>query len=443
MALIPADKLESLTKALGNDFTFNDLGLVMQLCFGEPRINGVSSDRREPWTIARDCLEETERHGMTRLFLGHVLASARSGEVLRGLIVLLVPELAAAPTSVASNVGVVVAQLQRTQVALADAGVRDTVHQSRAVIEDIAVSVAALEVYKNLHDSLHNLQLRNFSTLFTAAKHVKDGADDGGVLRQFVDDVRKTCVDSRPVAQRLARDDELRAATELKWIDRLEGAARELRGAIDREDSDRARVALNMIRRVVEQEPSRLNSQIFLIARDLQLAQLEDALKRVESVQGGSGIGGASASLQALKWALLARVVEHTRWQEADDGLWAVDRSFEYGNDRAIDDFALDWPNTRSLIRTLIDAEPKAELSIGLASAAENIDQELFALAARIDAAASQAAVSRRLFGLYDGYRRDARFRFYLVDRALKDECRELVALGMPLQSILTELQNA
>lgn len=447
MALIPAARFEELAKALGNDFGFNDLGLVLHRCFGDARINEFSAEIRTRWEIGADCLRGTEKYGMTRNFLALVLASPRAGDPLRQLIVQLLPELAAAQPDTRAHVQIVVDQLNQTRADLGQATIRAAISAPSAAFADIAVNVTALEIYKNLHDSLHNLQIRNFADLRSAVQSMGRDLDDDSKLREFHDQVRTSCAQARPFAQRLGASDVLRAAAavETNWIDKMENAANELATAIDAADAAKGRLALNVIWRIVEREPSRLNGQIFLTARDLQLLQLEGALKAVAEQQpGNSAIARACDSLRDLKVSLLGHVVDHSRWQDVDDGLWIIDRAFEFRSDSGIDDFVLDWPTTRSLVRTLAQAEPGAKWAENVLRYADRVDEELIRLEAQAGKAeAAPAAAVPPLYRLYDAFRREARFRFYRVDQALKGECAVLVGIGAPLQSLLTELHHA
>lgn len=438
--LIPIERFEEVFQCVGQAFEFEDLDLLLHRLYGDPRILGIVSDTEPRYVIARKCLEETERTGACRDFLSLMLESSRASERLRELIAQIVPELSGKRPTTKANVAIVVAQLKQTQTDLGQAPVRAALAESRAALSSISSDVELLNTYKNLHDVLHQLLVRNFAGLRDATDKMDSDQEQLTKLAEFHDQVRMACAHVRECIDRSPMSDFLRA-NENDWLVRMERAEITLGQAIEQVSRGQARVSVNQIWGVVEREPYRLNRQIFSIAQRLQLKQLEQAFQKVASFTGEDGnIQRACLSLRELMATLLGRVVDHTRWQDVDDGLWILGRLFEFRNDNPANDFVKDWPPTRSLARTLARDEPTSDWSVQIISCIDRVEEEL----ARRDAHGLLfAETPTKMFRLYDAFRRQVRFRFFRVDLALKADCAALVAIGAPLQAILTELDDA
>lgn len=441
--LIPIERFEEVFQSVGQAFEFEDLDLLLHRLYGDQRILDIVSDNEPRYVIARKCLEETERTGACRDFLALMLVSPRASDQLRELITQILPELAGQRPTTKNNVEIVIAQLKQTQGDLEDAPVRKAMAESRAAFGSISADVELLKIYKNLHDFLHQLLVRNFAGLRAAADTMDTDPEQLTKLVEFHDQVRMACVQGRECVERLPTAGFLQA-NESSWLDKMESAAASLYRAINQSIQGQARVSVNQIWSVVEREPARLNRQIFVLAQQLQLMQLEQSFRQVASLKGEAPeIHRACASLRALMVALLGRVVDHTRWQNIDDGLWILDKVFEFRNDNPANDFVKDWPHTRSLARTLARDEPTSDWSVQIISCIDRVEEELV----RCDAQGTQAAAmgvlsSTQMFRLYDAFRRQVRFRFFVVDISLKADCAALVAIGAPLQAILTELDD-
>jgi hypothetical protein len=431
---IPADQFDALADALGDDFDFDGQLLLMERCYGEKRINEVAARGDPTRKIAALCLRETERTGDTRAYLSLVMASMRSNAPLRGMITRIAPELDGQRADTRAQVEIVVDRLQRTRAAVQQQPVRDVLVASRGVLSGISSVVRMLETYKNLHDNLHQLQVRNFADLRLAAQAMDKDPDQLVKLVEFHEQARIACTLARPEAQRLSAGS-LELANEISWIDKMEEATAELGTAVEELQHAPARLALGRIWRIVEREPSRINRQIFLIAQNLQLAGLEKVFRDTAALQpDGSDAEQACAALRELGVTLLGHAVDHTRWQEVDDSLWILDKVFEFRSDDPSDDFYQDWPATRDQARIMALAEPGAVWSVKLIKCMDRVGDEQVRLEAL---AGAEDTTPRQLFRLYDGFRREARFRFFVVDLALKTNCAALARLAEPLQDIV------
>ena len=142
----------------------------------------------------------------------------------------------------------------------------------------------------------------------------------------------------------------------------------------------------------------------------------------------------------------MLRVVEHHLWQEADDGLWMLDRVFQTSGTDLVTAFCEDWPATKAMVKNLADAAPEADWAKAILRYADRVDDELTRVEGE-SAANGQGmgieVVKGGLYLRYSDFRHEARWHFFAVDQLLKSDCTAIVTIGAPLQSMLKDLGDA
>lgn len=443
---IPSDMLEPLGNKIGDLFSFRELDLILYKCSGDHIINGIANEMEPRRKTARSCLEAVERDGTLAPFLRLIAESPQSKPELRNLILQVAPGLVIARTDTKAKVDLVVSGLFQTHTSLDDPNIRAAVVASRETIRTVSKTVEILDVYKNLHDILHQMQMRRFSELRTAAVNMKADPAQADKLRDFQDRVRLAHQFATPWPPRLAHDS-MAQTIEQGWVDKIGSAGDKLRTAIEQSNTAEACMALNVVLRILETEPSRINTYIFSAAKTLPLNELVETLNRVGAAAGSYAavFKQAADALAAVRTDLHIRVVEHNLWQEIDDGLWAMDRHFILPPENALRDFGIDWPSTKLRVRTLADGEEGVTWAKNITHYSDRIDDEIVHIEEQLappGGAANIQTLTDNLYCIYTDFRFEARLRFLMVDQLLKSECEGLVAIGAPLQALLKELGN-
>jgi len=309
-----------------------------------------------------------------------------------------------------------------------------------------------LETYKNLHDSLHNIQLTPFSYLRLAVRGMSESTVNIQMLRMYHDQVRAAHTIAESWAVRIP-DGNLSRSSEEHWINNMEAAAAKYQEAIDDKDVRMASLALNVIRRILETEPVRLNNLINVASKTLPLADLMTTLQEIIDALGENDADAAASvtafrnalsSLHDLHAHLRARVVEHDLWQEADNVLWSIERAFEMPAHDAILEFAILWPEAKATIQSLANDAADETWANKITRYSDNLDDGLLHVESQLPAEDDGDEVSFKdgLRQGFDAYRREARYKFFSVDHQLKEDCAELVQISEPLETILQELHD-
>lgn len=460
---------EPLGKALGDLFDFHELGIIVHKCAGEPEMNGISAENIPRWDIARKTLTWAEQQGYTKSFLSHTIAARPNSAELREIVAEAFPLALEATPETRIQVETVVSALRNAHSELADPQVKNCIATSKEKLEQVVQSLRLLETYKNLHDSLHNIQLTPFSYLRMAVRGMAKSFADVQTLRMYHDHVRTAHTIAHSWAERIPAGN-LGKESEEHWINNMGAAAEKYQEAIDAEDVRTASLALNVIRRILETEPIRLNNLINVASKNLPLEGLMVTLGDImvalghdpnapETAADDQTTAAPQHSLHAFKQAheslgdlhalLRAGVVEHDMWQEADNILWSIERAFELPAYDAIIEFTILWPAARAKIAILANNSPDASWSQKIKRYADNLDDGLLHVEGQLEDADSGGDDGNDISskdGLrqgFDAYRREARYKFFSVDHQLKEDCAALVQISEPLETILQGLDNA
>ncbi|MBI3435691.1 MAG: hypothetical protein HY056_11545 [Proteobacteria bacterium] len=439
---ISAALVEPLGNAIGDRFGFRELDIILYKCFSDRKINEIASETQPPRIIARECLVAVEREGYEKIFLAHVIFSRPGDDDLRALVAQALPAALEVLPEIKAQVEGVLAALERTRQSIADPRTKSAIGESRDRLEFVIKGISLLDIYKNLHDSLHRIQMRPFPALLAAARNMRRIPILVDNLREYQDQVRISVETAKSMLDRLADEPALRSVEE-RWISKLEDVSNKYQQSLDARDTSAASVAIYRFWRLLEYDPKRLNERIFETAKALPLAELSAALRKVSEALGNDAgeIANADASLASLRANLRSRVAEHDMWQKVDDDyLWPLDKAF-VESITLVEDFNAVWPETKLTVGALASLNPDAAWSRNVRKYSDNIDDELAraATAPGADDAAGEEPM-KNLGRRFNEYRSEVRFRFFAVDNALKRECGMLIRLGDPLRSLLREL---
>jgi hypothetical protein len=432
---LPPDLVQPLAKAIGKTFEFPELdAIVFRSTGGELRLFEDLVGAGDPTvTTAFKLLIEIEKRGFVTLFLAYVLSSRPADTDLRELIGKACPPSLTAEVETRKQVPTVLAGLAATKGMLADPAVKAALTESRDALTSLVRDIEVLEVYKNLHECLHQLQLKPSLYLRSLAKRLATDASQINILREYDEQIKISYSKARDSADRLA--DALKGI-ETVWIDDLENASEKYLPALDAVDVRAFLSALNEVLHVIRSEPFRLSKQIYVTAKQLPLQHLTEALRKVSDTVGADHpeLAVAYSSMHNLHATLLGRVLEHKMWQDADNKISDLEEAFGHASEEIREDFNLAWggpSGAKQSVQAMMALDPKAKWSQNLQQYSDRLDDEL-----------AHEAPGATLANVFDAYRREARFRFFTVDAQLKSDCAALVRIGEPLRAIIGEISR-
>jgi len=333
------------------------------------------------------------------------------------------------------------AQVGQALIALADLmqvpQVRDAVVAFRTDFEAACEQINTLGNYKRLHDLFQELE--NLHTIVESiCKRLATDqmAWEGIMLHEpeiqgVMDSLLKVADRATPV---------IRSA---RWPQRLDQVRKDLRTAVENLDANHLEKVVGYLRRVLDREPSRINTCLVQAAGALRLADLANAMATVRdrlaqrvgepppeqapanlSAETARQFASSVDALIELDASLTTLVSDHNRWQEIDDEL----RRVETGMVHDLVELELSWPDIQSMGQGLF-GDRTAEWATSLVQ-----------VGARLEAALDAGDLVRvKMFFLR--YRSQAGRRFHQVDSDLLALCQDLQKIGESLDLLLRTVQ--
>jgi hypothetical protein len=417
---------------------FDDFGLeeLVSVTLGQGLFKVYAAPGTPLRQTAYRLLQRAGEEGTTEMLLRGVLARRPNRPDLRPIIGKHYPQALLPMPVTRAQVSDVVDGLEAVKRRSADPAVNAMVTESRAELERVNRELHLLARYKNLHDALHLVQLRHLRVVTGAVRRLRTDPTAGMELTDYVAELQIHAVAARGAAEGLpdgtAREDEL------AWVTTLEAAVTDLRTALDTLDDRTGALAVANLKQVLRVQPFRINQHLTSTAQRLPLTKLIAALQKIASTtangeQQRGYLDDAITSLQALVPDLLGCVHEHRLWQEVENDLWLAQTGWEQGaTSDALGDFWIVWPRITERVATLSAAYTTDAWAVRLNNYAAAFKRAFPDPANVVDLAGAQAA--------FDRFRHDALFRFYLVDKTLKDKCGAITAIGQPLDDLLREV---
>src|SRR5205807_10005884 len=176
----------------------------------------------------------------------------------------------------------------------------------------------------------------------------------------------------------------------------------------------------------------RINGLLSAAAARLGLARLVSTVADVVKATASEGsataeVRGGLQSLQNMLPQLKGRVAEHNQWQDIEREFILTDEFTEKGTPNSIQDFQDAWPAMKQSVAALACTEPAAAWAAKSQTWAASIDANL---AGNTDKARTGFTV----------FRRTVQFHFFDVDRSLLNQCQAVLAIRVPLKSLLSEV---
>jgi hypothetical protein len=265
--------------------------------------------------------------------------------------------------------------------------------------DEIAQRIVTLFAYKSLHESLFKLLF----SLSVAESLLADQDDHLPPNLEGIAGQMDEIVGHAPETLKLLGAD---AAPEKEWIDKLPALAASLRGAGNA--PDKAADVIDQIQRLVRQNLSGLNGDIFAAANKLSFdpwryelpADIRDKPKFLELDQ----------AIRDLTATIRARAFKHKMWQEAENTISLIGTAFD--SPSAVRGIIRDWLPLRASVDWLAALEKKEKWADEAKKFASDMEHELYKEAETAD-------VKDR----FDAYRGWFRGPFQKIDDTLKMDC--------------------
>ncbi len=301
--------------------------------------------------------------------------------------------------------------------------------------------IEVLGNYKDLHDQLHQLQYSCYNLIVNKLRTVTTSAAVADGLRS--DDVlletsKVTLLHLTDNMRRIIGQGSF-TNYDTSWLSHLEQAHEALSQTLLTWDLNNLKRVRRDLDRVLNKEPSKINSELEFTAKHLKLPQvvtdmisLRDHLASLKlEPKTVTHFASGVEALVRLDKRLTALLQQHAAWQTIDTDLrllllnGGIETRLETDPDLVQDD----W---RELIREKVE-----QLSRGVS---DDLSGQLNEYAAKIEEALKErnAALLERHLELY---RRCVGLRFFRVDADLKTACDELRKVGDPLDALLGILE--
>jgi hypothetical protein len=420
-SLLDAARKEGLVKAIEACLTIEDLQVALQRCFGDlPNLYG-GSNRAAPAVrdLALQSIDLVEREKLTVVFLHFVGASARCSKQLWLEATSIFPELQIVDQSFAAIVDSAAKYLGENAVPIA------TLLGNKQFANQLDLSVKELKCFKRLHEATH--QVKN-----NPPPRLPDDADATNEnefrqeLRAYLSLLNTARARLQEALDELPANSAVRAAQQ-PGVTLLGGFARRIDAALKRADFGAVEAALDDTARMVDPMLDDFNQHIVEMARGL----LDGPLNALRSILAATTANAANA-VDALRLALLLRVVEHTRWQEIDNSLFSLGGTFRSDTTSAFKKFARRWGVARKQIPVLSDFDSKIDTA-RLQALARNVDSALYQLDKSVSATAgggNKDVFNSIMLEPFDEFRYETQQQFLLIDSAFKRDCAELVRVA-------------
>lgn len=330
----------------------------------------------------------------------------------------------APPTITASPVNVVGEALRTLATLLHAPAVHTEVVRFRRDLQDACMQLPILQAYKDIHDYLHQLLLRGVNCI---DKDISQRFDEPGArkeLRRYISGAQQIITAMLKVIHQLPG-----TAGEAIWAEQLERMYLNLDHAMAAHDRIQFDVALSHINSILVTSPGQINAVIRAKATMLQFDRLSALMLAIQGVLLGEPtveihIRSFEASAQALdqlNTQLHGLVRQHTAWQELD----RCARLLEEQDEPHL--VAIHWGELQPSLAA-VEREESDDVR-------DTLRQRAAALQSALNAGAEDA-----IFNALDRVTDTMRYRFFEVDKQLKEHCVTLRLVSSQIEAVLEVL---
>ncbi|MCK1319606.1 MULTISPECIES: hypothetical protein [unclassified Bradyrhizobium] len=435
-----ADRI-ALADAIGKVCTFDDMDVLLRICFGEGVIKEVPPSDR-PSAFVLNCLDWADRRGIETNLVALVLRyrsdSDEGSTKLRKLVERIMPAALHAEPSVSDKVDAVVAQLDRIRSSLSASQLNQLVRSSSSVLNEAIEGIESLLRYKALHDALHRLQLVSRRNLLKQAKKFMTDSDSEEMLRSYNRQIDATLSTSRAEVSTLNRAQDRQI--EQQWIDFLGRYGRQLETGLNKRDLGEVRVNINLIVNETDDTLGRLNDLIFAITKSLPLLKLAKQLEELRSQTSfENAVNSTPTTIRDISRILFSRVAVHNQMQLTETNMSVLAETLAHPDELVLEDFTTLWPDVKSTLKLLAGLGLLADKQL------ERAEDRVDACVLDIERGTSdKPELSERYLQLvasleqaFSDLHMKTRVQFVEVDRQLKSDIEKLYGIAQSLRAIV------
>ncbi|QEH35015.1 hypothetical protein OJF2_35600 [Aquisphaera giovannonii] len=286
-----------------------------------------------------------------------------------------------------------------------------------------------LKKYKVLHDILHFLQFQYLEPIADAVKRFRDDATAYRLLDRYIRQLRDRVADARSEADGLPTQ-----FLEEEWIGSFSGALDDLAGGMKPGAAESSLGAALATLRSLPAEGPRINSALAVMAGQLPLSHLTEAMRQVDGALRAAQDGRADPSatkirdglhdLIQLEPKLGGLVREHLEWQWLDKEIGAGDLT--QGATAA--ERVPRWARVRDRLRALCDLSPQEGWSGEIRTLVDALDAP---------AAGGDPADFARSFNTFRDVTTE---RFFSIDDELRKLSDDMLRIAAELDTLLEVL---
>jgi hypothetical protein len=314
--------------------------------------------------------------------------------------------------------------------------VQQTVGRFRADIEMTSWQIRMLKQYKVLHDSLHGLQLTlsNIEGVIARSATNPDALPGLGKiaipLAQWARESRKQ-IGNLP--SRTVEED---------WLDDFESCIRDINVSADQDATPADRVAVagvaERLRRILVDNPSRINGALVSAAANLRLESIIRTMKEIaDDLHGFAApqdgvlqLFESSTSVGVLRARVDGLVGEHNDWQVFSRQLETAETRSDHQPQARVPK----WPQFKSKLDGLCATYPEADWS-----------QDLSKRMAKwiSDTPSAQPNDKERTAGeiAFGGFHTACVYRFFEVDKELNELSGQVTEVTQPVDMLLAMIR--
>jgi hypothetical protein len=425
------DPFSELLTSICEAFSTDDLKILVRTRLGATLYDRLPWDKAK-MTIVFELLDHVEKNGRIVELLNGIKnwKDQQRNEALQRVIGEHLKRASTAASVEALSTGIV--SLQRDVEE--NAAVRAVVAVSRKTLDQVSSSIDALSHYKELHDCLHEIQLRHYREIIARAKDLGSKPQASFELQQHVIDLAKICSRARQAVEQLPEIGADRKHVR-GWVEELELAIPKLRKAVREEDTHDVITAVFPFRSVIVSEQSRVNASLNRYAEELPLDELSEILAKVVATKPAGDASAADLqkailSLRNIKSQLGSRVAEHDKWQRIEKDFWEAEDNIEQNTSESLDQFKEFWPAIKSRVDEIASTQAPSDWARDTKDYASQIDKTVVDPRTNFE-------LLRRNFRLF---RDTALLHFFNVDRDLKAQCGDILKIRLPLQELLDKV---
>jgi hypothetical protein len=281
-----------------------------------------------------------------------------------------------------------------------------------------------LNIYKALHDQLHDLQFRCYRPIMSGAGDFPNNAAFLAALSFYITDFKQIIDTLREIT-----DQPHCPKNEHRWIEQLALACEFITSALDRKIKEPFDRAVFQIERILNLDPTRINEQLKQAARNLPLDQLLQAMHTVQGhstqaigeVRQSDSIMQGIVALEQLQFTLYRLIDEHDTWQRFEIDL----RQYE-------SDLARYLPR----LQWLWESDLKSSVAAFYARRNDRWIRDLYQAGERLERALAEPQ-SNAVVEAFRAFHSSFSKCFFQTDKELKDQCGKLRLIDGPLTSVI------